>query len=63
MAKDAGQVMEEVVKQLSAIYGSKVRITLEIEANISDGVPESTVRTVSENCNALKFKSFGFEEN
>jgi len=63
MAKDAGQVMEEVVKHLSAIYGSKVRITLEIEANISDGVPESTVRTVSENCNALKFKCFGFEEN
>jgi hypothetical protein len=63
MAKDAGQVMEEVAKHLTGLYGAKVNVTLEIEATIPEGVPESTVRTVSENCNALKFKSFGFEEN
>jgi len=62
MAKDAGQVMEEVVKHFTGIYGAKVHVTLEIEAEIPDGVSESTVRTVLENCAALKFKSSGFEE-
>jgi hypothetical protein len=62
MATDAGQVMEEVVKHLTGIYGAKVNVTLEIEATIPDGVPESIVRTVLENCAALKFKSPGFEE-
>ena len=55
--------MEEVAKHLTGLCGAKVNVTLEIEATIPEGVPESTVRTVSENCNALKFKSFGFEEN
>jgi hypothetical protein len=65
MAKDAGQVMEEVVKHLTGIYGAKVKVTLEIEADIPDDVPESTeraVRTVTENCSSLKFESFAFEE-
>ena len=62
MAKDAGLVMEEVVKHMSVIYGAKITITLEIEATIPDGVPESTARTILENCAALKFKNPAFEE-
>jgi hypothetical protein len=62
MATDAGKVMEEVVKHLTGLYGAKVDVTLEIEATIPVGVPENTVRTVLENCAALKFKSSGFEE-
>jgi hypothetical protein len=62
MAKDAGLVMEEVVKHLTGLYGAKVCVTLEIEATVPDGVPESTARTVLENCNALKFKNPAFEE-
>lgn len=62
MATDAGQVMEEVVKHLTSIYGTKVNVTLEIEATIPEGVPENTVRTILENCAALKFKSSVFEE-
>jgi hypothetical protein len=37
-------------------------VTLEIEAEIPDGVSESTIRTVLENCAALKFKNPAFEE-
>jgi hypothetical protein len=62
MATVAGKVMEEVVKHFTCIYGAKVDVTLEIEAAIPDGVPESMVRTVLENCAALKFKNSGFEE-
>jgi hypothetical protein len=62
MATDAGKIMEEVVKHLTGSYGAKVKVTLEIEATIPDDVPESMVRTVSENCSALKFESFEFEE-
>jgi hypothetical protein len=42
--------------------GSSVRVTLEIEADISGGVPENVVRTVTENSRSLKFGSFGFEQ-
>jgi hypothetical protein len=42
--------------------GSRVEITLEIQAEIPDGAAESVVRTVTENCRTLKFTSFGFEE-
>jgi len=62
MATDAGKIMEEVVKHLTGILGAKVNVTLEIEATIPDGVPESTARTILENCAALKFKNPAFEE-
>jgi hypothetical protein len=39
-----------------------VRITLEIEAELSDGASEKLVRDVTENCRTLKFNSYGFEE-
>ena len=32
-----------------------VKVTLEIHAEVQDGVPERTVRTVTENCRTLKF--------
>jgi hypothetical protein len=42
--------------------GARVRVTLEIEADLPDGVPDHTVRTVLENCRTLKFTQVGFEE-
>jgi len=64
MAKDSGVIMEEVVKHLTGIYSAKVQVTLEIEATIPEDVrvPENTVRTILENCTALKFKNPAFEE-
>jgi serine/threonine protein kinase len=46
----------------AGLPGAKANITLDIEVNISDGVPEDVVRTVTENCRTLKFKSQGFEQ-
>jgi len=62
MAGDAGKIMEEVVKHLTTLYGANVQVTLEIQATIPGGVPDATVRTVTENCRTLRFEGFGFEE-
>jgi hypothetical protein len=43
------------------LVGSNVRVALEIEASIPSGAPENAVRTVSENCRTLRFKTQGFE--
>ena len=61
MAGDAGKINEEVVKHLTMILGANVQVTLEIHADIPSGVPDETVRTVTENCRTLKLEDFGFE--
>jgi hypothetical protein len=61
VGRDAGRIADEVVAHLAGILGAKVRITLEIEAEIPTGAPDHVVRTVTENCRTLKFDSQGFE--
>ena len=61
VGRDAGKIAEEVISHLAGIVGSKVTITLEIEAEMPDGVPENIVRTVTENSRTLRFTSQGFE--
>jgi hypothetical protein len=51
-----------VIQHLTGLLGAKVKITLEIQADLPDGVPDGVIRTVSENCRTLKFETFGFEE-
>ena len=36
---------------------------LEIEGQVPNGVPENTVRTVTENSRTLKFETRGFEQD
>ena len=42
--------------------GANVQVTLEIQATLPGGAPESTHRTVEENCRTLRFEGYGFEE-
>jgi hypothetical protein len=42
---------------------AKVTITLEVEAEISSGAPEDTVRRFTENCRRLKLKTLDFEKS
>lgn len=58
----AGAISQEVVQWLASILGADVRVTLEIHANVPDGIPEKVVRDVSENCNTLRFREYGFDE-
>jgi predicted AAA+ superfamily ATPase len=62
LGRDAGRIAEEVVQHLVGLVGADVEIHLEIQAEIPDGAPENIVRTVTENCRTLKFKTHGFEE-
>ena len=59
---DAGTLSKEVVEHLTSQPGAEVEITLEIQAQVPSGIPEKTVRDVSENCRTLKFKTFEFEK-
>lgn len=62
LSSEAGTIGQEVVQHLQALLGADVQITLDIEADVPDGVPDQVVRIVSENAKTLKFDNFGFEE-
>ncbi|MGJ0604612.1 Swt1 family HEPN domain-containing protein [Cylindrospermopsis raciborskii] len=60
--RDAPAIANEIIQHLTSLNDAKVRIVLEIEADIPDGVPDDVVRTVTENCRTLKFNSQAFEQ-
>jgi predicted AAA+ superfamily ATPase len=62
VGRDAARIADEVISHLTALVGSEVKVTLEIEAQIPNGVPENTARTVTENSRTLKFNTQGFEK-
>jgi hypothetical protein len=63
VGRDAGQIGEAVIQHLAGQVGARVKVTLEIEAELPEGAPDNVVRTVSENARTLRFKSAGFEES
>jgi hypothetical protein len=60
-SRDMGKIAEEVLQHLTTLPGGKVTLTLEIAADLPDGIPDDTQRIVRENGTALKFRSQGFE--
>ena len=62
VGRDASRVADEVIAHLSGLVGAKVKVTLEVEAEIPSGAPDHVVRTVTENSRTLKFTSQGFEK-
>lgn len=62
VGRDAGRIADEVISHLEGLVGSKVKVTMEIEAEIPNGTPDNVVRTVTENSRTLKFISQGFEK-
>ena len=61
--RDMGQVAEEVLQHLTTLPGGKVKVTVEIEAEVPEGVSDDVQRVINENCQTLRFKSHGFEES
>jgi predicted AAA+ superfamily ATPase len=57
--RDASRIADEVIAHLSGLVGAKVRVTIEIEAEIPSGTPDQVVRVVTENSRTLKFTSYG----
>jgi len=62
VGRDAGRIAEEIIQHLAGLVGATVEVTLDIHAEIPDGTPDHIVRTVTENCRTLRFKTHGFEE-
>ena len=60
--RDAGAIAEAVIQHLASQMGARVRVTLDIEADLPEGASDALVRTVSENARTLHFRDFGFEE-
>jgi hypothetical protein len=62
--KSFDAILNAVVMELQRTHGAKVKLTLEIEAEASDGFAESEVSVVRDNARQLKFRSeaTGFED-
>jgi hypothetical protein len=58
---DFAKVMTEVVQHFTAKYGSKVTISVEVNASDPDGFDEHVQRTVKTNCGVLKFGNYEFK--
>lgn len=54
-ARDIHQIVEAIVEQLTTLPGSQVKLRLEIEAEVPDGLERAKVRTLVENANTLDF--------
>lgn len=61
ISRDVETLDKEIVQHLACLPGAVVKVTVEIQADIPQGAPPNTVRTVSENCKTLKFTNHGFE--
>jgi hypothetical protein len=61
ISRDVGTIANEIIQHLASLPNSEIIVTLEIQARVPGGVPDNVVRTVSENCRTLKFKSQSFE--
>ncbi|MFM8387526.1 MAG: ATP-binding protein, partial [Planctomycetia bacterium] len=62
MGRDASRIAEEVIAHLAGLVGSKVRVTLEIQAELPNGTPDNVVRIVGANSHTLKFRDHAFEQ-
>ena len=54
--------VDEIIRHLMQVDGATVELKLDVDVISPDGIPASTVRTVSENCKTLKITDFGFDE-
>jgi predicted AAA+ superfamily ATPase len=61
VGRDAGKIAEEILAHITSIIGADVKVRLDIEATFESGVPDTVVRTVTENARTLKFANQGFE--
>ncbi|MDR2049716.1 MAG: DUF499 domain-containing protein [Treponema sp.] len=62
IAKTTGDINLEILQHFTRLPGADIRVKLDIEVNIPDGVGGDFVRTISENCNTLKFETSEFDK-
>lgn len=59
----ASQIAEEVVSHLNELSGADVRVTLELEVTVPEGVPRRLEHIVTENSASMRFDTHAFEES
>lgn len=52
--RDAAQIADAIITHLNGLIGAKVKVSLQIEASVPEGITETVQRTVSENCRTLR---------
>ncbi|MES9965919.1 MAG: DUF499 domain-containing protein [Sedimenticola sp.] len=62
LGREAGRIAEEILQHLSTLPGAEVRVSLEIHATVPNGASDEVQRVVTENCDVMKFKTYGFED-
>lgn len=62
VTRDVSRLMDEVINHLMQVDGANVRIKLEVEADMPNGTPVPTVRTVTENCRTLHVADYQFDD-
>ena len=61
--RDMGKVAEEILQHLTTLPSGKVKVMVEIEAEVAEGVSGDVQRVIDENCRTLRFTSHGFEQS
>ena len=61
-SRDVDTVWKQLVQKFNDLEGADVDITIEIEVNIPDGLPDKLRMDITEDCNSLKVEG-GFEED
>ena len=51
-----------LLKGTRSVDGAQIKVSLEVDMKSPDGLSQQIIRTVSENCQTLKVKDFGFDE-
>lgn len=60
--RDFARIQQEVLQHLESAPGTRLEVSIEIQAVNTDGFSTDTVRTVRENATTLRFDANGFEE-
>ncbi|NPV89870.1 MAG: ATP-binding protein [Firmicutes bacterium] len=60
--RDVQKYVEEIIQHLITVDGARVKVSLEVEAETTNGFTQQIVRTISENCRTLRVRDSGFEE-
>jgi hypothetical protein len=62
IGRKVAEINDEVLIHLTSLPGASANISLDIQINVPDGIPESTERTVRENSSSLNFGNVILEE-
>jgi hypothetical protein len=61
LGSTAGTINQEVLQHLAQLPGAKMTVTMDIQVDMPYSAGDDVIRTVKENCKALKFTESNFE--